>query len=190
MILSTETPMRAHAIAMLVHVLGLIAVFAGFAIQHRAGARLRKTRRYEEARLWAELLLATRAMVPSGAAMLLVSGGYLSRAMWPNLPAWLVVAIASVLFIGVMSLAVGRRFAAMNASLAVGEGPLSTVAKQTIGDTLAWAAHSAANGAALGTLWLMAAKPATLEAVLAVLLPAAIGLVVGARLARRARGTA
>jgi hypothetical protein len=190
MILSTETPVRTHAIAMLVHVLGLIAVFAGFAIQHRAGARLRKTTRYEEARLWAELLLATRAMVPSGAVMLLVSGGYLSRAMWPNLPAWLVVAIASVLFIGVMALAVGRRFAAMNASLAVGEGPLSAVAKQTIGDTFAWAAHSAANGAALGTLWLMAANPGTLEAVLAVLLPAAIGLVVGVRLARRARGTA
>src|SRR5215208_5675718 len=98
--------MRAYAIAMFVHVLGIIALFGGFAMQHRAGARLRQAARHDEARPWAELLVATRTMVPSGAVMLLASGGYLAATRFPGMPPWLAVAAVVVLCIGVAALAV------------------------------------------------------------------------------------
>jgi hypothetical protein len=183
--------MRLYAIAMFVHVLGLIAVFAGFAIQQRAGLRLRQAARFEEARPWAEMLVVTRSMIPSGALMLLASGGYLSARMWPNLPAWVLVAIVAVLFLGTASLAViGPRFAAIGRSVSVGEGSLSVAATQTIARADTWATLSAANGAALGTIWLMTARPALLEAVLVVLLPAIIGAIVGIKVAKGARRVA
>jgi hypothetical protein len=179
--------MRFYSIAMLVHVLGLIAVFAGFAIQHRAAARLRRAVRYDEARLWAELLTATRSMVPSGVLMLLLSGGYLLTPQWPHLRASSIVAIVAVLFIAVAALAVvNPGFAAINRSVSAGDGALSAAAIQTIGGAGTWAALFAANGVALGTIWLMTARPALVEAVLVVLLPAIIGLIVGARMARGA----
>jgi hypothetical protein len=161
-------------------------VFAGFATQHRAGSRLRQATRYDEARPWAELLVATRSMVPSGALMLLASGGYLTARMWPNPPAWIVVAIVSVLFVGTAALTVWPRFSAISKAVAVGEGPLPATAFEPIARAGTWAAHASANGAALGTIWLMTAKPASLEATSVVLLPALIGAIVGVRLARGA----
>jgi hypothetical protein len=183
--------MRLYAVAMFVHVLGIIAVFGGFAMQHRAGSRLRHAARYDEARPWAELLAATRTMVPSGAGMLLASGGYLSARLWPNPPAWLVVAIVAVVFIGVAALAVvGPRFRAIGSSVAVGEGPLSAASTQAIAGAAAWTTLAATNGAALGTIWLMTARPALVEAVLVVLVPTIVGGIVGLRVARGAHPVA
>jgi hypothetical protein len=41
--------MRLHAIALLVHILGVIATFSGLSMQQRAGSRLRKATTYAEA---------------------------------------------------------------------------------------------------------------------------------------------
>jgi hypothetical protein len=174
-----------HAIFMTVHVLGLIAVFAGFSIQHRAGARLRQAVRSDGARPWSEQLEATRPMVPSGTAMLLVSGVFLSAPMRFHLPPWVVVSIASVILIGLAGRTFGRRFAAMERAVPAEDGPLSHAAMQTIHNPVTWALHAAANGAALATIWLMTAKPGWVQSILLVVAAVATGAIVGARTAVR-----
>ena len=147
------------AVAMTVHILGIIATFAAFAMQARARGRLRVASTVEEARPWAQLLGMTRPMLPSGAAMLLGSGGWLAGLAHLGFPAWLGVSAAAVLFIGLAGVIAGRRLAA------------------AIGDRSAWMALSAANGAALGIIWLMAARPPTAASVAVVALAALIGAV-------------
>jgi hypothetical protein len=174
--------MRLYGIALFVHMMGLIAMFAGFALQQRLGAKLRATVGHDEARHWAGMLDATRPMTPSGAVMMLLSGGYMAWGMRADPPPWVTAGIGSVAFIGLaMGLMVGPRFAAIHR--AVASDPAAAAAG--IRDGTTWAAFCAANGAGLGTVWIMSVKAGWAESLIAVLLPAAIGAVVGFRLARR-----
>ncbi|HEU4883948.1 MAG TPA: hypothetical protein VFT45_16935 [Longimicrobium sp.] len=174
--------MRWYGIALFIHMMGLIAMFAGFALQQRLGAKLRATFGRDEARHWAWMLDATRPMTPSGAVMMFVSGGYMAWGMRATLPPWVMVGIGSVAFIGMTTgLMVNPRFAAIHRALA--SDPAAAAA--AIRDGATWAAFCAANGAGLGTIWIMSVKAGLLESLIAVLLPAAVGGVVGFQLARR-----
>jgi hypothetical protein len=178
---------RVYAVTMFVHVLGVIALFGAFVLQHRLIARLRQVARYEEARPWADLLVALRSMMPSGVVMLLASGAYLAGRLSPRPPSWVAVAAAAVLFIGVVALAVVNPYiTAAHRAVAQGDGPLSGAAARAIASPRVPAALAAANGAALGTLWLMTARPGTLEATLVVVVATALGALIGARVARGA----
>lgn len=174
--------MRLYGIALFIHMMGLIAMFAGFALQQRLGAKVRATFGRDEARHWAGMLDATRPMTPSGAVMMFVSGGYMAWGMRGSPPPWVVAGIGSVAFIGLaMFLMVGPRFAALHRAIASDPA----VAAAAIRDGATWAAFCAANGAGLGTIWIMSVKAGLLESLGAVLVPAIIGAVVGFRLAGR-----
>lgn len=125
------------------------------------------------------MLDATRPMAPSGAVMMLLSGGYMTYSMWRQMPAFIQVGLASVAFIGVAMTLVGARFAALHREIASDPAAVAAVRR---GST--WAAFCAANGAALGTIWIMSIKPGMLESALVVAVPALIGWMVGLRLAR------
>lgn len=185
-----QTPLiaRGYAIALFIHILGVVALFAGFSMQQRAGSRLRTATTHEEARRWTEMLGMSRSMVPSGVVMLLVTGGYLAYLLGGSQPAaWISTAMVTALLIGIVAVAVTNRgFGAITRAVSAGTGPLSGEAARHIGSAVTWSALAATNGAALGTLWLMTAKPGTVESMIAVVLPAAIGAIVGARLGRTA----
>jgi hypothetical protein len=175
--------MRLYAVAMTVHVLGIVALFGAFVLLHRVGPPLRRAARYEEARPWAAVLHDMRLAMPSGAAMLLLSGGYLAARLGPRPPVWVLVAMGRVLFIGAVSLAVVTRYVnAVHRAVAAGEGPLGAEAARAIArpGVVPWLA--AANGAALGTIWLMTARPGLVESLLVV----GVATVAGALAGRRA----
>jgi hypothetical protein len=179
--------MRLYGLALFVHILGVIAIFAGFSMQQRAGGRLRAARTRVEAHPWAEVLDMTRVMPPSGAVMVLLTGAYLStRFSTSGVPTWIVVAVIAALLIGtVSSMIVSRDFKGITAAVAASEGSLSADAAARIARPRTWSALGTANGAALGAVWLMTMKPGPLEAWLAVLLPAGLGAMAGARLGSR-----
>ena len=180
--------MRLFGIALFVHILGVIAIFAGFSMQQRAGARLRGSTRYEEARPWAEVLMMTRSMVPAGAAMVLVTGLYLTTKFGRRPPVWVPAAMLAALFIGIVALTiVNRGFARIAKAVSAGSGPLSGDGSAHIASAGTWSALASANGAALGTLWLMTMKPGVTETLVAVLLPIVIGAIAGKQVGRRAR---
>jgi hypothetical protein len=178
--------MSLYSVVMFVHVLGLIAVFAGFAIQQRAGARLRIARRGDEAKPWADLLVDTRSMVPWGTLMLLLTGWYLAGGLWR--PPWVLAAVIAVIFMAAASgLLVWPGYLAIGRHVSESPGPLSSAAARAVRQPRTWAALSSANGAGLGTLWLMTAKPAAVEATLVVLFGATAGALAGLWLAVKAR---
>lgn len=172
--------MRLYGIALFIHMTGLIALFDAFVIQQRMGAKVRATAGTDEMRHWAGMLDATRPMAPSGAGMMLLSGAYMTWAMWRQMPPCIQIGFAAVAFIGVAMTMAGARFAALHRAAS----DPAAVAAMRRGSR--WALLCAANGAALGTVWIMSIRPAMLECVLAAALPAAIGWMVGLRLARGA----
>ncbi|MFL5520702.1 MAG: DUF2269 family protein [Gemmatimonadales bacterium] len=182
--------MRLYGLALFVHILGVIAMFAGFSMQQRAGSRLRRAKTRTEAHPWAEVLDMTRVMPPSGAVMVLITGAYLStRFSARGAPTWIIVAVIAALLIGTVAITiVNRDFKGIAAAVAASEGSLSPDAAARIARPRTWSAHGMANGAALGAIWLMTMKPGPLEAWLAVLLPAGLGAIAGARLGGAAHG--
>ena len=180
--------MRLYAITMFIHILGVIALFGGFAMMQRFGAQLRRASTTGEARRWTELFGFTRGMLPGGAVMLLVTGAYLSFRLTGGIPdPWVMVAATTVLLIAIVVIAVV--FPAITEivkTLPDRDEPLSPEAARRIGSGRLWGALAGANGAALGTLWLMTARPSLQESLIAVLLPAIIGAIIGTRLGARA----
>jgi hypothetical protein len=172
--------MRLYGIALFVHMMGLVAMFAGFALQQRLGARLRATVEQDEVRHWAGMLDATRPLTPSGAGMLFLSGGYMAWGMRADPPPWVAVGIAAPIA-AAMLLVVGPRFAAIHR--AITSDPAAAAAGIRSGAT--WAAFCAANGAGLGAVWIMSLKAGWVESLIAVLLPATFGAAAGLQLARR-----
>ena len=178
--------MRLYAVAMFVHILGVIALFGSFVIVHRVPPRLRGATRYDAARPLAELLFTMRLAMPSGAIMLLASGGYLAYRLGGQPPAWVLVAAAAVLLIGLAGFAVVVPYARdVQRALAQGDGALGADAARTLGRTGLATAAGAANGAALGVLWLMTARPGVVESVSVVTVATVVGALVGRRAARR-----
>jgi hypothetical protein len=69
--------MTLYKLALFVHMLGLIALFGAMIQYHRAGARLRRARSTEEARVLCELIASGPPWFATGAVLLLASGIYM-----------------------------------------------------------------------------------------------------------------
>src|SRR5206468_12567736 len=131
--------MNAYAIAMFVHMIGLIALFGGLVIIHHGGVRLRAAGTWQEARTWLDLLRPTRNMFIAGAVFLLGSGMFMARAQWTMRMPWIVVGMIVVLmFLATGALVSGRIFARIARAAAQAQGPISDEARALIHSPLLW----------------------------------------------------
>lgn len=152
--------MRAYNVALFVHFLGLITLFAALAIQQRAAARIRQAITAEHVTLWIELLRMANPMFPAGSAMLLLSGLFMTFQSWTPTTAWVVVAFFGQICFGLLGGLNGRRIGAI--AVAVGEETgtaITSAAARLIGDPTPWTVLSTVNGGAIGIVWLMINKP-------------------------------
>ena len=188
--LESHTPkwmmtMQLYDLALFVHMLGLIALFGGFVLYHRAGARLRAALTVEEATTWVKLLDGAAPMFPSGLGMLLVSGLYMTYARWQDMQPWIVVGMIGVVGIGILGGAlVDRHRKAIGRQLAGTAGPLMTEQARLMRDPGMWMTVGLLNGAALGIVFVMSTKPQWLISVGVVVTTTVLGAVIGSSVAR------
>jgi hypothetical protein len=98
---------------------------------------------------------------------------------------WIVVAIVSVVLMGVLGGAVvGRGFSSIGRAAGTAEQISPDLARE-VARPATWAAATALNGMALGVLWLMSVKPGWTQSVLVVAALTIVGGVIGLALARR-----
>jgi hypothetical protein len=165
---------------------GLIAMFGGFAVYQRGGVRLRAARDAEQVRSWLGLLESTNPMFASGSVMLLISGIYMMASRWRAPLPWIVVAIIGLLTISIVGATVsGRHLRQIRALLGEGRGAVSRELTERIADPFAWTAVAAVNGLAIGIVFIMSTKPGWVAAIGIATVTAALGALVGARVARR-----
>ncbi len=169
--------------ARFVHFLGIVTLFGAFAIQQRAVARLLRASSVEEARPWLDILLPTRPMFASGVVMQLASGVYLGRGV--ETPWVIVAAVTMVLFGLLFALGPWRRLTS-----------LARAFKDTPQDALAlvaargpWLVLALLNGAAIGLIWIMVAKPDLVGTLAVLLAMAAVGALVALAVFRPAAAT-
>lgn len=183
--------MRAYDVALFVHLLGAITLFVAFGIMQRGGVRVRRAETLDHVRLWLGLLKTTPAMFPAAFVMILVAGLYMTAEAWTFTTPWVVVALVVVAVMIVVGIGViGRGLNRMEAAAAaVGEGSLPPELRKLIWNPVTWLSVFALNGMAIGTLWLMAAKPGWVASVAVVLGLAMVGMLVGLIIVRRESST-
>lgn len=177
--------MTLQSVALFIHLLGLIALFSGFAVAQRGGAQLRRADTVEQVRVWIGLLQQTPAMFMAGLVMLLVSGLYMAGPPAGKEP-WVGVALTGLVLTGVLlGVMYGPWLAAIKASAArASSGRVSADLARRIADRGRWTLLAAINGASIGIVWLMVVKPGWTGSVGAALAGGGLGAIVGAALSR------
>jgi predicted cobalt transporter CbtA len=125
-------------------------------------------------------------MFPAALLLILGSGLYMANEYWTFDTPWIVVALVSLVVMGVVGgTVVGRGLAAIGRSL-TSEGPVSPELAQFVARPTPWVAASALNGIGIGLIWLMVNKPGWLQSTSLVIALAIVGALIGAALTSRA----
>ncbi len=180
-----------YHIALVVHFLGLIGLFGGFILYHRAMPALRSASTVEEARPWFDVLAATGRMHIGGLGFLLISGLLMAFLRWREFSPFATLGLLGIVLIGFLTGGVsGRWLGRVGAELqTVGDGRLPSPLRTTLSESTPWVATSAANGMALAILWIMTDKPGWVGSVAVLCIAGAAGAWLGALIARREPGT-
>jgi hypothetical protein len=171
--------MTLYSIALFLHILGALLLFVTLTVEGVALLQLRRAETMEAAAGAAGLLRLNRIVGPLSALGVLIPGLYMSATTW-GWVAWIVVALVSWVVIAALGAVNGIRILALERSQTLLSGIQNPMFP------ISWSTRV---GIALGVVFLMAVKPGTIAAVLAILVAAvagaALGTVVSA--ARRSR---
>ena len=173
-----------YELTKIVHFLGLIALFGGFAIHARAGGYLRGAKTLADIRGALVWLNVTRAMLNGGMVMMLVSGLIMVFLRWRGAVPFTTIGMIVLLLIGAVSVINNRHLRAISAATPPGDGSPSADLRAVILRPLAWTVALSRNTAALGVLIIMTLKTGWIASIAIVVVLAVLGAVVSRRLAR------
>jgi hypothetical protein len=167
--------MTAYSIALFLHLVGVLALFAGIALEQTGLRQLRNARTVAQVREWLALLRGLRRIDAPAGLTILVSGGYLA-ARGAGHGAWIVAGLVGMVLMAVLGAAVGRpRFLAIVSAVPATDGPVTSPLRRRIADPVLRASAATRAALALGIVFVMAVKPAAAGAVTALVMALAIG---------------
>lgn len=178
--------MSGYTVALFFHLVGVITLFAGMAIQQLVGTRLRRADTVQEVRQWMGVLRPTAPILPAAVVILLASGLTMTAQSWTLRTPWIATALVALLAMaGAGATVLRRRFTALGRlSAQLPDGPVPPGLARLRSATALWATLTAMPGAALGIVWIMTNKPAGPVAPAVVLAAAAAGALTGAAASR------
>lgn len=188
--------MNLYVLALFMHVSGAIVIFAGMGAWVFGAAALRRAQRVEQVRLLAALIIAAGNVVVGGIVILGIAGFYMALTAWDIRATWIVVATVSFLLLapgGLLVIDPRVRTIARQARAAP-DGPLPAMLTRRTRDPVLGAGLNVYVAVLFGIVFLMTTKPAVGEAILAMVIALAVGLLAslplwwGARISVR-RGT-
>lgn len=181
---------QAYDVVLFAHLLGVVTLFAAVTLMQAGGARVRRAATVEHLRLWLGLIRPVRVMFPVASLLLLATGLFMAAEAWTFATPWVAVSIVGLVGISAVGGAVqGRHLAAIGVAAAgVDEEHVPSGLAQLVAQPAPWRFGFAANGAAVGILWLMTTKPGWLGSVAVVLGLTAVGAIVGSAVVRPGGG--
>ena len=175
--------MTAYSIALFLHLVGVLALFAGIALEQTGLRQLRNARTVAQVREWLALLRGLRRIDAPAGLTILVSGGYLA-AQGAGYHAWIGAGLVGMVLMAVLGAAVGRpRFLAIVSAMPANDGPIPSPLRRRLADPVLRASAATRAALALGVVFDMAVKPGASGAVTALV----VALVIGAAASLRGR---
>jgi hypothetical protein len=177
--------MSLYSIALFLHVVGALLLFATLTLEGVALRQMRRAASSGEAQNATAILRLNRIIGPVSLVGVLVPGLYMMATTW-GWVAWIVVALAAYVLIAVFGAVNGIRIQALASKLAAESVPPSQALRDRLIDPQFVAFWCGRVGIATGVVFLMTVKPGVVVAVLAVVIGAAVGLATSASFWTRA----
>jgi hypothetical protein len=168
--------MSAYSIALFLHLVGVLALFAGIGIEQVALRQLRNARSVAQVREWMTLMRSRRRIDGPAALVLLLSGGYLIG-HGAGYHAWVGAGLAGMVLMAVLGAGVGRpRFVAIGRALAQAGDPLPSSLRARLEDPVLRYSAAARAALGLGVVFDMVVKPGAAGAIIVLAAALAIGV--------------
>ncbi len=167
--------MSAYSIALFLHLVGVLALFGGIALEQTGLRQLRNALSLAQVREWMTLLRGLRRIDAPAGLTILLSGGYLAE-HGAGHHAWVAAGIVGMVVMAVLGVAVGRpRFLAIATALPDTDGPVSSSLRARLENPVLRASAATRAAIGLGVLFDMVVKPAATGAVIVLVVALVIG---------------
>jgi hypothetical protein len=177
--------MSAYSIALFLHLVGVLALFAGIGLEQTGLRQLRNAPSLTQVREWMTLLRSLRRLDAPAGLIILVSGGYLAE-HGAGHHAWVAAGILGMVVMAVLGAAVGRpRLLAIARALPATDGPVSSSLRGRLEDPVLRASAAARAALALGVVFAMVVKPAAAGVAIVFAVALAIGFATTVTRSRR-----
>jgi hypothetical protein len=183
--------MDTYRTMLFLHIVALAIGLAAGTVLVLSLFNLRDATTFEGAAPWGALAGHTEKAFPVAILGLFATGAYMTSDVWSWSTGWILVSFIGLLVLTIGAVVVGSR-AAKQLQRALeqnGPGPLGDAARQMTRHPVLWVSEFGNLGVVFGIIWNMTQKPGTGEAIAAIIVGYAIGLVLALRFSR-ARATA
>jgi hypothetical protein len=177
--------MTLYSAALFLHVVGALLLFTAVSLEGIGLRQVRRASTPEQVRDAAGIAGLARTVGPASLVGIALPGLYMTATSWGWAP-WILVGLVSWLLVGVSGAVNGIRLASIGRAAPAGGQPLSAELSARIGDPLLVTLWLMRAAIVLALVYLMTVKPGVVEALLAVVAAAAVGLVASLPTWRRA----
>jgi hypothetical protein len=179
--------MNTYSIALFLHIVGALGFFVALGLEWTRLRQLRSATTSEQVRASMRVYKSVRRFGMASMLTILLFGFYMAAVAWGG-PAWIIVALGSLVLIIVITIVLTRpRIAAIEQALAGEKGPLSPALQLLADHPLMWVSIQTRVAIALGIVFLMTVKPGWGGSLLTIGVAIVLGLVAALPLPRRER---
>lgn len=180
--------MSLYTLALFAHILGVLGVFVGIALDWATILRLRRAQTVALAREVTGLVGFQTRLIQISALLLLVAGIYMTVTAWDKGTAWILFSLVALIVMGALSGGIhGRRLAAIRkAAAGASDGMIPSELQRRMADPVLLISVQTAVMVGLGAVFLMTTKPDWLGSLIALAVAVVLG-VLSAQLWRRPR---
>jgi hypothetical protein len=151
--------MSAYSIALFLHLVGVLGLFAGIGLEQTGLRQLRTAPSLAQVREWMTLLRGLRRLDAPAGLILLASGVYMAT-HGAGRHAWVAAGIVGMVLMAVLGAVVGRpRILAIARALPATDGPVSSTLRRLIEDPVLRASATTRAALGLGVVFVMVVKP-------------------------------
>lgn len=164
-----------YSIALFLHIVGALGLFAGISLEQAGLRRLSRASTTAALREWLTVMRARRRVEGPAGLALLVTGFYMVSTSWGR-HAWIGLAFAGLVMIALLGAFVtGRTVNALMAALPSGDRPIPPALRQRVGSLPLRTGAALRASLALGIVFNMAVKPDAQGAVLTLVVAMILG---------------
>lgn len=141
------------------HVIGAAGIFAAVGVEIVSMRNLRRTETGEQARQWLSAMMSLRRLSSASLLTILISGIYMTAAVW-KMTGWIVIAFIALVLLAVTGGALtGPRMAKIGKAVGGENGPLTGDTRQLIYHPFVWISLYVRTAILAGIVFLMTVKP-------------------------------
>jgi hypothetical protein len=171
--------MSLYAIAVFLHIVGALGLFAALALEWASILSLRRATVADHAREWARLLASLRLVGGPAVLTILVTGIYMMATRWGG-QGWIGVGFGGLVLVAVLGgTLTGRRAGPLLRAASSEDGPVSAALGDRLSDPALMFSLYLRTALALGIVFVMSVKPGTAGALTAMGVALVLGLATG-----------